>query len=56
MQKKDAKFKDRKIDQYILDEIARIDMVYPSYIPRSIMARIMKDKETIFNQIKAKVS
>jgi hypothetical protein len=31
-------------------------MISPAYIPRHIMARIMKDKETLFGQIKAKVN
>jgi hypothetical protein len=48
--------KDRKIEEYILEEVNRIEMIFPAYIPRHIMARIMKDKETLFGQIKAKVN
>lgn len=44
------------IDQFILEEVNRIELIYPAYIPRHIMARILKDKESLFAQIKAKVS
>ena len=48
--------KDKKVEDYILEEVNRIEMIFPAYIPRHIMARIMKDKESLFAQIRAKVN
>lgn len=56
MQKKDSQLRDVRIDDYILREIKKLELIYPAYIPKHIVKRVMKDKEVLFAQIKAKVS
>ena len=56
IKRKEPKNKRGTIDQFILEEVGRLDSVFPAYIPRQVMSRIMKSKDAIFGQIKAKVS
>lgn len=39
-----------------MEEIKRLESIFPAYIPKHIMKRIVRDKEAFFAQIKAKVS
>lgn len=56
MKRKNSSLKELSTEQYILEQLSKIELNYPAFIPRHILSRIMKDKETLFGQIKAKVS